>query len=287
MNHLLSPNKVIAGAKYESPEAAGIPDADCEVNVLIAPAQLVYLVANTHTKKVVLLQPYQFSRISSVHEWHKSVDEVFASDPWLHKEVAIKRTGVFSTSFTLVPADFDHENARRTILKANCTVDEESVVHADIVAGGSIHLLYALSPEIVQHFSGKAGQRLTHALSGLINYLLSIHQAAESENLYVYVQASSFQLLLISNKSLHYCNSFNYYSPEDFLYHLLFTCKQLRLDPELVPLTIMGEMMRESAMYQLLIKYIRNVQFARSVDTMKFNKDYPLPPHFFFNLFFL
>lgn len=287
MNHLLSPNKVIAGAKYELPEVATISSADSQLHVLIAPSQLVYLVANSHTKRVVLLQPYQFSRITSVTEWHQSIDTVFESDPWLQKEVAIKRTGVFSPNFTLVPAAYDSVHSRRTILKANCTVDEEQEVYADSIAGGDIQLLFAFAPEIVQRCSGKSNSSVSHSLSGLINQLLALNQTNETENLYVYVQASSFQLILVRDRKLHFCNSFNYQSPEDFLYHLLFACTQLRLDPELVPLTIMGEVMRESALYQLLIKYIRHVEFARPFDGLRFNSDYPLPAHFFFNLFCL
>lgn len=287
MNHLLSPNKVIAGAKYELPEAATISAADCQVNVLIAPSQLVYLVANCNTKRVVLLQPYQFSRITSVNEWHQSIDIVFEYDPWLKKEVAIKRTGVFSTSFTLVPASFDSEHSRRAILKANCTVDEDWDVYADNIAGGTIHLLYSFAPEIVRHCTCNGNNSVSHSLSGLINHLLSISQSAESETLYVYVQASCFQVILIRDRKLHFCNSFNYQSPEDFLYHLLFACKQLRLDPELVSLTIMGEVMRDSVLFQLLIKYIRHVQFARTFEALRFNSDYPMPAHFFFHLFCL
>ncbi|MEP7127752.1 MAG: DUF3822 family protein [Chitinophagales bacterium] len=287
MNHLLSPNKVIPGAKYITPEAATISSADCLVNILIAPSQLVYVVAENTSKKVILLQPYQFSRITSADEWHKSIDSVFGTDPWLNRAVAKKKIGVFTSSFTLVPVAFDSENLRSTLLKANCAVEDESYVFSDAIAGSNIRLLYALSPDIVQQSTIYTGSTIEHALTGLINYLLKTTDVSENEALFVYVQSSSMQVILIRNKSLHFCNSFNYQSPEDFMYHLLFVCKQLKLDTELLSLTLMGEVMPDSTLYNLLVKYIRKVQFTKPHNGFHFSDDYPLPPHFFFNLFCL
>ncbi|MGB3075166.1 MAG: DUF3822 family protein [Chitinophagales bacterium] len=287
MNHLLSPNKVIAGAKYITAEAATISSADCLVNILIAPSQLVYMVAEITSKKVIMLQPYQFSRITSAGEWHKSIDSVFGTDPWLNRIVAKRKIGVFSSSFTIVPVAFDSENSRSTLLKANCDLAEDDIIFSDANAGKEFRLLYALSPDIVQQSTIYAGSTIEHSLTSLIHYLLKTCDEAENEALFVYVQSASMQVILIRNKSLHFCNSFSYQTPEDFMYHLLFVCKQLKLDTELISLTLMGEVMPESTLYNLLVKYIRKIQFTKPNNGFLFSDDYPLPPHFFFNLFCL
>ncbi|MEO6168328.1 MAG: DUF3822 family protein [Chitinophagales bacterium] len=287
MNHLLSPNKVITGAKYASPEAASLTAANTHLKILITPSQLVYLVADINSKKVVLLQPYQFSRITSAEEWRLSVDSIFEKDDWLRKEVAEKKTGIFTSSFTLVPAVLDLESSGKELLAMNCAVEAESVIFSDPVAAGDIHLVYTLSPAIVQKCRVYGGGSPVHALTGFINYLLAIAGPDGKEHLFVYVQSTSFQLIFIRNKSLLFCNSFGYQSPEDFMYHLLFACKQLRIDPELIPLTLMGEVMRDSTLFLLLVKYIRRVEFSKPHNALRFSDDYPLPPHFFFNLFCL
>lgn len=287
MNHLLSPNRVITGAKYAAPLAASLTASNTRVIILITASQLIYTVAAIDSRKIVVLQPYQFTRITSEEEWQESVNSVFEKDEWLKKEVAEKKTGIFTPCFTLVPGVFDNEKSGKELLKMNCTVDDGHLIFSDTLASGDIHFVYALSPAIVEKCNITGGASPRHALTGYINYLLANASAATKENLWVYVQSTSFQVVFIRDKSLRFCNSFNYQSPEDFMYHLLFVCKQLRLDPELVPLTLMGEVMRDSALFQLLAKYIRYVEFSKPHTGFHFESDYPLPPHFFFNLFCL
>lgn len=124
-----------------------------------------------------------------------------------------------------------------------------------------------------------------HSLTGFIDHLLSVSPANGQEQLFVYFQSNTFQLVLIRNQALCYCNSFNYRSPEDFMYYLLFACKQLHIDPELIGVILMGEIVRDSVIYQLLTKYIRNIEFAKPFEAIQFDADYPMPHYFFITYF--
>lgn len=286
MNHLLTPNKIITGAKYESPEAAALAMVDCQVNILISRLQLVYMVSSLETRKVMMVQPYQFTKITSGDVWQQSIDSIFDADPWLTKTVAEKKTGIATNCFTLSPAAFDTDKARAALLKANCRIEENDHVISDKIAS-DIHLLYGLSPAMVERCAASPGNFIMHALSGFINHLLNTQQQAAGKNLFVNVRADAFQVVLISDGALEFCNSFVFHSPEDFIYHLLFCCTQLQLNPEQVSLTITGEVMRDSILFQMLNKYVRHVQFAKQHPAYVFGNDYPMPSHFFYNLFCL
>ena len=287
MNHLLSPNKIIAGAKYATPEEATLTTSNSIVKILITPAQLVYLVIERTSNKLVCLQPYQFSAIHNPAEWLLAVEEIFETDYWLKREVSEKKTSVFTTCLTLVPRELDNEKSRASLLKLNCPVNPEHMIYADHLHAQKINLLFALPPAIAQSCTFVGSEYPRHSLTGFIDHLLSVSPANGQDRLFVYFQSNTFQLVLIRNQTLCYCNSFNYRSPEDFMYYLLFACKQLHIDPELIAVTLMGEIVRDSVIYQLLIKYIRNIEFAKPFEAIQFDADYPMPHYFFYNLFCL
>jgi hypothetical protein len=56
-------------------------------------------------------------------------------------------------------------------------------------------------------------------------------------------------------------NSFEYQTPEDFIYYLLFTAEQLSLNPEIFQLELLGTITRNDPYYAMAYKYIRNVSF--------------------------
>lgn len=275
----------MTGARYSAPDADALSADNSLMKILITPSQLVYLIADNSSKTVVTLQPYQFSRITSTDDWLQSIDAIIEKDWLLKKEVAETRIGIFTPSFTLIPDKFDTGFTREEILKLNCRIADSSIIGSDSILNTNVHLVYALPGAIVEKLSWPDTVSIQHTTSALVGYLLSSKEASEKERLYIYVQSSSFQLIFIRDNSLRFCNSFNYKSPEDFMYHLLFCCKQLRLDHELVPLTLMGEVMRDSSLFQLLVKYIRQVEFSKPCTALNFHSDYPLPAHFFFNLF--
>jgi hypothetical protein len=67
-------------------------------------------------------------------------------------------------------------------------------------------------------------------------------------------------MLAIKNKQLLFYNSFNYHSKEDFIYYLLFTVEQLKLDPEAVKLYLFGHIDEQNELFQIAYRYIRHVE---------------------------
>jgi len=56
-------------------------------------------------------------------------------------------------------------------------------------------------------------------------------------------------------------NSFDYNTPEDFIYYILFTAEQLQLNPENFKLEIIGDFTETDAYYTIVYKFIRNVKW--------------------------
>jgi hypothetical protein len=66
-------------------------------------------------------------------------------------------------------------------------------------------------------------------------------------------------------------NSFEYKTPEDLIYYLLFTAEQLNLNPEYFKLEFLGDINEEDAFFKMAYKYIRNVFLFDTTDLQRRN----------------
>lgn len=63
---------------------------------------------------------------------------------------------------------------------------------------------------------------------------------------------------MVKGNKLILFNSFEYSSPEDFIYYILFTFEQLQLNPDSVSVKLLGTISKDSAYFEIAYKYIRN-----------------------------
>ena len=125
-----------------------------------------------------------------------------------------------------------------------------------------------------------------HASSALIDTLVLQNKNQTSRKLFVHVQQTHFEAIVIDGKNLLFYNTFNYHTAEDFVYYLLFVCEQLHLNPETIDVVLLGEIERNSTIYSLTQKYIRKLKFGERNDGAQYSYQLQaLPTHYYFTLF--
>ncbi len=278
-------NKVIPGASYQASGWVLSNPINYDLHLLITAGQLVYLLLEKSSGKVVLLQPVLFTGTLNREEWVKAIDAILENNSFLNNEFAEKKMCVFSPVFTIVPSGFSNPDVNRTLLAFNTVLRPGDEVMSEEVQGAGMSLIYAMPANLLQRLGTSfTGIHVQHALTGLLRFLLKQNDTRPN-HLNLYIQSNSFQVIYIKDRVVWFCNSFAYSSPEDFMYHLLFACKQLHLEPEKLTLTLMGEILKESILFQLMLKYIRQIEFTKPYSGVQFGEDYSIPGHFFFNLF--
>lgn len=100
-----------------------------------------------------------------------------------------------------------------------------------------------------------------HHTSVLVEKLMNRSQG-EWTSFYVNIRHNAFDILVIDGQKLLFFNSFEYQTKEDFIYYILFTFEQLKLNPENQPVDFTGEIDTESEIYQIAYKYIRHLNFV-------------------------
>lgn len=92
----------------------------------------------------------------------------------------------------------------------------------------------------------------------LVKQFLDLSKNKEEKQVFVHLQKEHFEIVVVKNQQLLFFNSFQYNSPEDFIYFILFTCEQLQLNPETISVQLFGNCAEEDAFFKIAYQYIRN-----------------------------
>jgi hypothetical protein len=92
----------------------------------------------------------------------------------------------------------------------------------------------------------------------LVKKLLDFSLKQAEKEVFVHLQENHFEIVILKNQELVLFNSFEYQTIEDFIYYILFTFEQLQLNPEIVPLHLLGICNKEDEFFKIAYKYIKN-----------------------------
>jgi hypothetical protein len=113
----------------------------------------------------------------------------------------------------------------------------------------------------------------------LVNALLLL---AEDGYLHAHVGEGMMTAILIKNKEITFVNSYNFDTPEDLTYNLLNVYQHLGLNTEKDKLVLSGRISSESEYFQLLYKYIHEIDFVQKTARLNYSEQVTdMPSHYF------
>ena len=161
---------------------------------------------------------------------------------------------------TFVPEPLFDKNFLGSYLQYNTKVFETDFFAFDEIANCQMNTVYIPYVNINNFFVEQLGTlKYKHTTTILVSKLLISSKNNSEKKMFVHINSGHFEIIVVQNQKLLLFNSFEYSTPEDFLYYILFTAEQLSLNPEEFPLELIGEIDTESDYYQLAYKYIRNI----------------------------
>ena len=100
-----------------------------------------------------------------------------------------------------------------------------------------------------------------HAVSVWLDALAK-HSHADSKQVWgAYKEGKNLHIALFQNNKLHYYSCFKAHNSKDITYYILFTAKELGINPEEVPLFLVGDLVEGDLTYEELYKFIRSINF--------------------------
>jgi hypothetical protein len=173
----------------------------------------------------------------------------------------------------LVPKTLFDEVHIADYLKFNSKILKSDFITYDEIDVNSCVNVYVPYVNINNYIFDNFGEfEYKHASTVLIETILQKEKASKDVCLYVNVDSFHFEIVTVSRGELLLYNSFEYSTKEDFIYFVLFTVEQLKLDTETLILKLLGAIEKDDELYSIAYKYIRFVEF----DT--FTKPYEFAP---------
>ena len=180
---------------------------------------------------------------------------------------------------TLIPSTLFNENELPLYLDYNIKTLTNDFIAFDALTQLDIKNVYVPYVNLNNFFFKLFGEfEYKHHATVLIDKLISYSKNNTEKQCFVNVAKNNFDIVIVENSKLLYYNSFSYSTKEDFIYYILFTAEQLKLNPEEFLLIFIGDIEKESEIYQITYQYVRNVDFIK-IENSFFKDDKELSNH--------
>ncbi len=221
---------------------------------------LSFCISDTLSQKPIHLQNIHFNnfqRSSKIEDLFASVYRENSELNQKYDEILIIHSNNLST---FVPTPLFDEEFLGSYLQYNTKVFETDFFTFDELPNYEMNNVYIPYVNMNNFFIDQYGSfDYKHANTILVSKLLDLSKNNEERKMFVHVSESHFEIVVLQTQKLHLYNSFEYKTPEDFIYYLLFTAEQLQLNPENFKLELLGSIVENDALYQIAFKYIRNI----------------------------
>lgn len=210
--------------------------------------------------KTVLTEEISFSEPKNPDELLYEIEKAFAEIEQLQHPV-FELTLIYQNPFnSIVPASLFKEEEAEQYLKLNTRIFTTDFVAFDTIEHFELVNVYVPLANINNYFFEQYGEfSYFHFTTTFLERVLQNEKTGNSKKMYAHLHGQQVNVVVTSGKKLELCNNFNYSTPEDLTYYILFVAEQLQLNPEEFELILSGKISEKDDFYKMLYTYIRNV----------------------------
>lgn len=231
-----------------------------KLNIQVSLHGLSFACFDTITNKITALEKIPIDKFEKNTTIEELFDDAFLKYEELkagYDQILVIHSNNLST---FVPIPLFDEEYIGSYLQFNTKVFETDFFAFDTLENYQMNNVYIPYVNMNNFFIDQFGTfDYKHANSVLVEKILDLSKNSYEHKMFVHVSESHFEIVVIHNQKLELYNSFEYKTPEDFLYYILFTAEQLHLNPENFPLEFLGAIDEEHSLYKIAYKYIRNI----------------------------
>lgn len=222
---------------------------------------LSFCVLDTIAKRVVNAHSLNFKTESTPYLLLKELKKVF-DDHNLGKEKYEEVTIVHKNDlFCLVPKSLFDKNELPNYLKFNTKLLANDEIVYDVLPSHDLVCVYVPFTNINNYVFDDFGEfEFKHHSMVILQTLF--HQKNKRKVCYVHVSKSAMEITVLEQKKLLLYNQFSYKTPEDFIYYVLFTYEQLKLNVEEVKLKLFGDIEEGDPIFDICYQYIKKVNIS-------------------------
>jgi len=239
-----------------------------------APASGYHLIAglNSHNLQMLVFDPEKNKFIAfaqkSIHfksnyqDYYKLLHHFFEENNMsqhTYKDVVVLWE---SQRSTLVPDALFDPAGQELYFQFNQGAPADEKVYSDKLKTAETFNVYAIPCDLEKNISFKPFRIRHHASVFIESLMIYSKHSLRPKQVFINVHHGFFDLAVTANGRLMFYNTFGYKTAGDFIYFVLFVFGQLKLSPESDGVIVSGEIVKNSALYDVLYKYVRMVEFA-------------------------
>ncbi len=227
-----------------------------KLSIQVSLSGLSFCVFDTITNKILVHNsvPFKQNEVIDSQLWNTFVTNTVLSKPY--DEIIVLHDNNINT---LVPKPLFDANNIASYLQYNVKVFETDFFAFDEINTYEINNIYVPFANINNFLLDQFESfEYKNTNSILVQKILDTSKNIDEKQVFVHIQENHFEIIVVKNQQLLLFNSFEYATPEDFIYYILFTFEQLQLNPELIQIYLFGTISKEDSLYKIAYKFIRN-----------------------------
>ena len=267
-----------------NPKTNITPHTELRLSVQISLHGLSFLITTFYTKETVFFTNKKFNTAQTPEELLIHITKIINQNTDLFSNFNEVVLLYQTNAYTIVPTALFDATKASEYLKFTVKILATDFVAHDQTKQTDLTVVYIPFVNINNFFFEKYGSfKYFHNNTILLDKLLQTNKFSKETKVYLNVDNTFFDTVVIKEGALQLCNTFEYNAPEDFIYYVLFVYEQLRLDPNTIPCILLGDISKNDEIYQLLYTYVKDVHFFKPLIESNVTIE-ETPPYRFFAL---
>ncbi|OQX80012.1 MAG: hypothetical protein B6D61_02685 [Bacteroidetes bacterium 4484_249] len=246
-----------------------------------------FSIYNDEINKFLSIESITFENTSQIENCCTLLKKTYSEHSWLNLKYKSVNIIFESQKSTLIPSPLFDESKKEMYSDFNFAYDENHEIIHNKLTNLDAYNIYTIPVQIKTTLNDLfPGHKLQSHSGPLIESLLILHKNLQfQKRIFVNVRNSYLDIIIIEERKLLYYNSFNFRSKEDFIYYVIFVLEQLKLNPEEIDLILSGYIDKNSKLFDIVFKYVRNIRFQELTESFKYSYIFnDIPSHYYFNL---
>ncbi len=212
------------------------------------------------TNKVRVIKGYRFD----ARQRQSELKRIFLEDPFLNRELNDVRIAIDSTDFCYIPTPLFIEDKRAQYLALSANTHGTGLIQNKDLNGHELQQVFRLERDTLEAMQSFLPQsKIFHLHYPTLLKFGDHSRKGSTTQVYLSIFDETFQISVFQIGALLLDNKYGYLSEKDLVYFVLLIFDQLNLRQETTPLFLIGEITKDSKLYQAIFKYIRNVHFLQ------------------------
>ncbi|HLT51195.1 MAG TPA: DUF3822 family protein [Arenibacter sp.] len=221
---------------------------------------LSFCVLDTLSNTLIASEKIRFKNELTPYAVQKEIKQLFdrngIQEVKFSEVIVIHRNNLFS----LVPKALFNKGELANYLKFNAKILANDHLEYDEIDNLDMVNVYVPFVNINNYIYDLFGSfEFMHHGTVLVQSLMNNHANNNDPICYVHIMEGHMDITVIQGKKLMLYNNYNFTAKEDFIYYLLFTMEQLKLDVETTKLKFFGAIEEGDPLYRLSHKYIKDI----------------------------